>query len=53
MFKVDILFGQIKTFIKVCVAFFWALLMIDFTKIYQLKGLAAQKQMPHELLSTL
>ena len=38
--QLDILFCQITTFIKVRVAFFSAsTLLIDFPKIYQLKGL--------------
>ena len=49
----DILFHQITTFIKVCVAFVFGLQilwLIDFTRIYQLKGLESKKQKQHELL---
>ena len=48
----DILFCQITTFIKVHVAFvFWlqTLLSLDFTKIFQLKGLKPKKRL-YELL---
>ena len=48
----DIHFRQLTTFIKVYVVFvFWlqTLLLLDFTKIFQLKGLRPKKQRLYEL----
>ena len=49
----DLLFRQTTTFIKVCVDHVFrlqTLQSLDFSKIYQLKGLQPQKQSPQELL---
>ena len=47
IYKVEIIFRQITTFIKVHVGFFFwpnILQLIDFSKIYQLKGLKLHKK---------
>ena len=52
LLTLDILFRQITTIIKVHVAFVFGLQtleLIDFTKIFQLKGLKPQNKRPHEL----
>ena len=50
MLPLYILFRLIPTFIKVCVAFIFGLQtlwLIDFSKLYQLKGLEPQNRRPH------
>ena len=52
LLTLDILFRQITTIIKVHVAFVFGLQtleLIDFTKIFQFKGLKPQKKRQHEL----